>query len=139
MSMTRNVSTIKVKFSLSITMIVISILVLAAKCALVFLMLKDRKIPEFKANDILFYKNVGIIILQKENKVNNFNTLFFDSMECFLSIMITIIYKKHLNDVKLPLGVTENSSKLLNILFGPHSDRLCQLALFALLVETVFI
>lgn len=79
-SMTRNIGTIKVKFSLSITMIVLSIAVLATKCVLVFLMLKDRKIPDYTANDIMFYKNIGIIILQKENKVNNFNTLFFDSM-----------------------------------------------------------
>jgi hypothetical protein len=102
MAMSRNLSTIKAKFSLSITMIVISILVLSGKCVLVFLMLKDRKIPEFTDKDLLFYKNIGIIINKKESLVNNFNTLFFDSMECFLTIFITIVYKKHLNDVKLP-------------------------------------
>jgi len=43
-------------------MIVISFLALGTKCVLVFLMLKDKKIPTYNDEDLLFYRNFGIII-----------------------------------------------------------------------------
>lgn len=46
-SMTRNHKVIQTKFTLSIVMIAISFLTLASKCVLVFLMLKDKKIPTY--------------------------------------------------------------------------------------------
>lgn len=84
---------IRTKFTLSIVMIVISFLALGTKCVLVFLMLKDKKIPTYNDEDLLFYRNFGIIINQKANLVENFRTLFFDSMEGFLSILITLVYR----------------------------------------------
>jgi hypothetical protein len=139
-NMTRNLEVIKTKFTISIALIVISAIIFGTKCVLVFLMLKDKKIPTYTEDDILFYKNFGIIINQKANLVENFYTLFFDSMEGFLAIAITIVYRQHYNDVPKPTGFEEGSSKLLNpYFFDRHLDRLCQLALIALTVETIFV
>lgn len=61
-SLSKNPKTIQIKFSISIAMIVISFLALATKCVLVFLMLKDKRIPTFTEDDLLQYRNFGIII-----------------------------------------------------------------------------
>jgi hypothetical protein len=61
-STTKNPKMIHTKFSFSIVMIVISLLALATKCVLVFLMLKDKKIPTYNNEDLLFFRNFGIII-----------------------------------------------------------------------------
>ena len=60
--MTRVDSTIRKKFSLSIFMILFAIGTFITKGVLCFLILKDRKIPELSASDIMFYKNLGIWI-----------------------------------------------------------------------------
>ncbi len=107
MLMTRDKKVIQTKFTLSISMIAISFLALAIKCILVFLMLKDQDIPTYTKDDLLFYRNLGIIINQKDNIVENFQTFFFDTFEGFLSIFITLILRQHYNDFTKPRGFEE--------------------------------
>jgi hypothetical protein len=64
MMMTREHSVVKTKFYASIFMIVISIIIFATKGIIVFLMLKNRRIPELTDDEIFFYKNFGIYILK---------------------------------------------------------------------------
>ena len=61
--MTRIDRIIRSKFYLSILFIVVAILVLIGKSITVFLLFKNKVIPDMSIDDITFYKNLGIIIL----------------------------------------------------------------------------
>jgi len=69
------------------------------KGVLSFLILKDRRIPELTAEDIMFYKNIGIWIYQDKNEIDGYKTLLFDAIEILLAMFITCIYRAQYNDV----------------------------------------
>ena len=133
--------TIKRKFKMSICLILLSIGIFFTKGILSFLILKDRRIPELSPEDIMFYKNLGIWIYQETNEIDGYKTLLFDAFEILLSMFITCIHRIHFNDVsKDKTGMDEKTtSRLLNPVFDRHLDRLCQLAMLAIAVETIFV
>lgn len=132
---------IKQKFNIAIFMIFISLGIFITKGVLCFLILKDRKIPELSPEDIMFYKNLGIWIYQDKNEIDGYKTLLFDVFEIVLAMFITCIYRAQFNDVpKDKTGMDEKkTSRLLNPIFDNHLDRLCQLAMLAIAIETIFV
>jgi hypothetical protein len=97
--MTRVDRVIKSKFYISIMMILAALAALVGKSVIVYFMWKNKRIPTFTTDDILFYKNFGILILQKTVLIDNVSTFLNDFLEIILTIAVTIIYRQHYNDV----------------------------------------
>jgi hypothetical protein len=132
---------IRQKFRIAIFLIFLSLGIFITKGVLCFLILKDRKIPELSPEDLMFYKNLGIWIYQDKNEIDGYKTLLYDAFEIVLAMFIACIYRAQYNDIlKDKTGMDEkNTSRLLNPIFDRHLDRLCQLAMLAIAVETIFV
>jgi hypothetical protein len=74
-------------------MIIFSFITFATKGVLAFLILKDRRIPELSADDIMFYKNIGIWIVQESNEILGYWSFSNDALEILFSMIITCIYR----------------------------------------------
>jgi hypothetical protein len=90
---------IKQKFKTAIFLIFLSSGIFIKKGILCFLILKDRKIPELSAEDLMFYKNLWIWIYQDKNEIDGYKTLLFDAFEIVLAMFITCIYRAQYNDI----------------------------------------
>lgn len=110
---------IRQKFNIAIFLIFFSLGIFITKGVLCFLILKDKKIPELSAEDIMHYKNLGIWIYQDMNEIDGYKTLLFDVFEIILAMFITCIYRAQFNDVlKDKTGMDEmKTSRLLNPIF----------------------
>jgi hypothetical protein len=70
---------------------------------------------------------------------NTFMTLFFDGLEFFISILLTFTYYSQRRDVIKVYSYDETTQYILHPLFEKHQESLCLIALFTLVISTIFI
>ena len=108
---------------------------------MVFLIMKNKRLQFLTQDDIDFYNDFGLYIINVAgiNAIDSFNSYYYDIFEVILSILVTVVYRAHYNDVQRVTTTDETTSRLLHSYFNTHLDIICQLSLAALVVETIFL
>lgn len=92
--------------------------------------------------DILYYSNFGIYILEPIMRIDEFNSFFYDAAQGFFAILLTVTYRYHYNDSfnkDYKVLTDDKTKKLLHPIIDSHTEKLCWLALAALAIETIFV
>jgi len=65
-------------------------------------------LPLLTQDDILFYKNFGIYILESPIiTLDLLNTYLYDASEAFILIFMALVNRSHYNDVQRPHNLSE--------------------------------
>jgi hypothetical protein len=111
-----------------------------AKSVVIFLMMKNQRVPSLTAEDIAFYKNIGILVNEKKKEIDTLNTLVYDAAQGFLGIVLTIIYRLHYNDVqKGTHTIFESTPRMLHPHFDTHGPFIFQWAVLYMTTSAVFV
>lgn len=86
--------------------------------------------------DIFFFKNLGMYLTPNKQTMDNFNSLFYDFLHGFFSLVLVIISRKHFNDINAKQYTQDESTRRL---LHPHFNRHLNVITLATIIALVII
>lgn len=139
--LTRDEKKIRIKQIFSIAIMVIAVGISITKTVFIVNLHKQGQI-RLDEDDTLMYKTCGIYIHLSTSKIgviNVFMSVFFDLMEFFICIFLTILYGNQRHDARLVVKPDGSGPYLLNPNFEKHQGKFCVAAIVFLTIDAIMI